>query len=64
MSKQPDYIVACSVFGGRSPKTGKPVGSRHRWSGNKWGDGYCIFCNRQLEQVCESWLNLGGKSNE
>lgn len=52
-TKQRRYVLPCGVFGGRSPKTGKPVGSRHRWSGDKWGEGVCDFCGRLLEGVLE-----------
>lgn len=44
-------LISCRVFGGRSPKTGKPVGERHRWGGGGWGKGHCEFCGRTLEQV-------------
>lgn len=44
-------VISCGVLGGRSPKTGKPVGERHRWSGGAWGVGTCIFCGRYLEEV-------------
>lgn len=38
------YVRTCN---GRSPKTGKRVGSRHRWLG-----GYtCDFCGRTQDQV-------------
>lgn len=50
------YVIACSVFGGRSPKTGKLVGARHRWSGGSygnWGKGRCDFCGRTLDQVLD-----------
>lgn len=35
---------------GKSPRTGKPVGERHRWP-NGWGRGYCEFCGRTLDQL-------------
>lgn len=44
-------VIACSILGGRSPKTGKPVGRRHKWSGEKWGEGECIYCGRRLNDV-------------
>lgn len=44
------YVISCSVFGGRSPKTGKPVGQRHRWN-DGYGKGRCEFCGRTLDQV-------------
>lgn len=44
------HIVACSVFGGYSKRTGKAVGQRHRWP-NGWGIGWCEFCGRSLDQV-------------
>lgn len=47
MSQRP-YLCYC---GGRSPKTGKSVGERHRWSGPKWGEGHCIFCYKTVEQA-------------
>lgn len=50
MTKRP-YVVPCSVFGGRSPKSGKRVGSRHRWSGEAWGEGHCVYCFQPLEKV-------------
>ena len=44
------FILPCSIFGGKSPATGKRVGSRHRWSeGN--GKGYCEFCGRHRDDV-------------
>lgn len=46
-------VIGCSVFGGRSPLTGKPVGERHRSSGGVWGKGSCDFCGRYLEDVLE-----------
>lgn len=46
-------VISCSVFGGRSPLTGKRVGVRHRWDGGAWGVGRCVFCGRYLEQVLE-----------
>lgn len=46
-------VISCRSFGGRSPKTGKLVGERHRWSGGKWGKGNCKFCGRILSQVLE-----------
>lgn len=44
------YVLPCSIFGGRSPKTGEPVGMRHRWPG-AWGEGRCIYCRRTLQEV-------------
>lgn len=46
-------VISCSVFGGRSPLTGKPVGERHRWGGGAWGKGSCDFCGRYLDDVLE-----------
>lgn len=50
-------VLSCGAMGGRSPKTGQPVGERHRWSGGAWGKGTCDFCGRMLNQVLEpkSW---------
>lgn len=45
------HVLSCGALGGRSPKTGKRVGERHRWSGDGWGKGHCEFCFRTLEQV-------------
>jgi hypothetical protein len=45
------YVLPCSIFGGKSQKTGKPVGERHRWEGGAWGKGRCIFCGRFLDEV-------------
>lgn len=45
------HVLSCGALGGRSPKTGKRVGERHRWSGGGWGKGHCEFCFRTLEQV-------------
>lgn len=45
------FVIGCGVFGGRSPRTGKRVGERHRWSGGAWGEGHCEFCGRTIEQV-------------
>ena len=46
-------LISCRVFGGRSPKTGKLVGQRHRWSGGAWGKGACEFCGRFLSEVLQ-----------
>jgi len=46
-------VISCSVFGGRSPKTGRLVGERHRWGGGAWGVGRCDFCGRYLDEVLE-----------
>lgn len=35
---------------GRSAKTGKQVGARHRWPAG-WGRGLCEWCNRPLESL-------------
>lgn len=43
-------VLPCSVFGGRSPLTGKRVGERHRWP-HGWGKGACLFCHHFLEDV-------------
>ena len=44
------FVLPCSIFGGKSPITGKRVGERHRWSeGN--GKGYCEFCGRYKDDV-------------
>lgn len=45
------HVMSCGALGGRSPLTGKRVGSRHRWSGATWGMGTCDFCHRTLEEV-------------
>lgn len=47
-------MLPCSMFSGRSPKTGKKVGERHKWSGEKWGEGECIYCNRTLQEVLKA----------
>ncbi len=44
------FVLPCSIFGGRSPITGNPVGARHRWSGGD-GRGACDFCGRYKEEV-------------
>lgn len=44
------HVIACSVFGGRSPKTGQRVGSRHRWS-EGGGKGRCEFCHKTRDDV-------------
>lgn len=36
---------------GINPRTGRPVGERHRWSGGKWGVGRCIWCLRDLQEL-------------
>jgi hypothetical protein len=40
---------------GWNGKTNQKVGERHRWSGDVsgsgWGKGYCIWCNRDLDQL-------------
>lgn len=51
MAEQRPYVLPCSIFGGKSPRTGKPVGSRHRWSGGEWGKGACDYCGKYLDQV-------------
>ena len=51
------YVLPCSIFGGRSPKTGKRVGERHRWDGEKWGEGRCVYCGRSLDEVLEKEPN-------
>lgn len=55
MKKPRPTVIPCSVFGGRSPKTGRRVGARHRWEGvgmfKGWGMGQCRYCFRTLEQV-------------
>lgn len=50
-------VLPCSIFGGRSPKTGKPVGERHRWSGGSWGRSQSEFSHRFLDEVLESRPN-------
>lgn len=45
------HVIPCSVFEGRSPKTGLRVWTRHRWNGGAWGLGRCEFCGRTLEEV-------------
>lgn len=40
------FVLPCSIFGGRSPLTGKPVGQRHRW-----GSVTCDFCGKYREDV-------------
>lgn len=52
MTKPKAYVISCAVFGGRSPKTGQLVGSRHRWS-EGGGKGRCVFCHKTLEEVQE-----------
>lgn len=51
ITQQRPTVIACCTFGGRSPKTGKRVGERHRWDGGAWGKGQCEFCGRCLDQV-------------
>lgn len=46
-------VISCAVFGGRNPKSGQRTGSRHRWGGGAWGQGYCDFCGRTLDEVLE-----------
>lgn len=50
-------VLPCSLFRGRSPKTGRLVGQRHRWSGyaagKGWGTGHCLFCHNTLGKVFE-----------
>lgn len=44
------FVLGCSVFGGRNPKTGRRVGSRHQWElGN--GRGRCNFCGNWKDGV-------------
>jgi hypothetical protein len=49
MSKRP-YVMHCR---GYSPRTGQPVGERHRWNGGGWGKGTCDFCGKYLDEVLE-----------
>lgn len=42
------WIKPC--YGYSAAKGGK-VGERHRWSGEAWGKGSCIWCHRDLEQL-------------
>lgn len=44
MKRARPYVIPCSTFGGRSPKTGKPVGERHRWTMN-----VCDFCHKHRD---------------
>lgn len=46
-------VIPCSRFGGRSKRTGKRVGERHRWTGGEWGKGPCEYCDRYLSDVLE-----------
>lgn len=48
MAKTRYWLLSC---GGRSPRTGKKVGERHRWSGGEHGVGSCEFCGRYIDQV-------------
>ena len=50
------HVRSCRTMGGRSPKTGQPVGERHRWSGGAWGKGHCEFCFSTLDQVLDQVL--------
>jgi hypothetical protein len=38
------YVLRC--HGGRSPRTGKPTGSRHRWT-----FGRCDYCSKFFPDV-------------
>lgn len=40
------FVLPCSIFGGQSPATGKPVGRRHRW-----GAATCDFCGKYREDA-------------
>ncbi len=40
-------IPTCRSRGGRSQKTGKRVGSRHRWNGSK----VCIWCGSFKDDI-------------
>jgi hypothetical protein len=42
------WIKPC--YGYSSTKGGK-VGERHRWDGERWGTGCCIWCHRDLQQL-------------
>lgn len=42
------WIKPC--FGYSATKGGK-VGERHRWGGEGWGRGQCIWCHRDLDQL-------------
>jgi hypothetical protein len=55
MSKPRPRVRPCSSFGGRSPRTFKPVGKRHRWRGHSWGVGTCKFCGRTLDEVLDAY---------
>ena len=48
---RPSQLRTCHGF---NRKTGKTVGSRHRWGGGYfggWGKGYCDWCGRNVEQL-------------
>lgn len=62
MADSRPYVLPCSIFGGRSPKTGKPVGGRHRWNGGGWGKGTCDFCGKYLDQVIKKPVMEGSRS--
>ena len=41
---------------GISPKTGRRVGTRHKWpksrdGAGKWGEGRCLYCGRRAEDL-------------
>jgi hypothetical protein len=39
--------LSCGALGGRNPRTGKRVGSRHKWNGALW----CAWCGRSKDAV-------------
>jgi hypothetical protein len=56
------HVIGCGAFGGRSRKTGKPVGERHRWAGARWGEGRCEYCGHYLEEVQSKPMPATGTS--
>ena len=50
-------LQSCRSNGGRAQKSGKRVGTRHRWPAG-WGVGVCAWCSRTLQELREP---VGGR---
>ncbi|MCA8902075.1 MAG: hypothetical protein KDA53_12580 [Hyphomonas sp.] len=55
-----DALLPCN---GYSARTGKRVGSRHRWPG-KWGEGRCCFCHRTVDDLRPTGFRLERKTGD
>ncbi|WP_290494456.1 hypothetical protein [Hyphomonas sp. UBA4494] len=48
---------------GISPKTGRRVGTRHKWpkgrqGAGKWGEGRCLYCGRTADELVPTGRKL------